>query len=107
MNLKAMVDKDLEASFNLDEFAVETVHYFAGENEKLNVIFDETTDVILEKGEYSGVEATVPSLHLVTSKATNINHKSIFVIDAKTFGVIEIHKQNDSTTKVYLDNQDG
>lgn len=102
-----MIDKDLEASFNLDEFAVETTHYFGDVDEVLNVIFDETTDVILEKGEYSGVEATVPSLQLATSKATNISHKSIFVIDGKTFGVIEIHKQNDSTTKVYLDNQDG
>jgi len=107
MNLEAMIDKDLEASFNLDEFAVEATHYFSDVDEVLNVIFDETTDVILDKGEYNGVEATVPSLQLATSKATNIGHKSIFVVDGKTFGVIEIHKQNDSTTKVYLDNQDG
>lgn len=107
MNLEAMIDKDLEASFNLDEFAVEVTHYFDDVDEVLNVIFDETTDVILDKGEYNGVEATVPSLQLATSKATNIGHKSIFVVDGKTFGVIEIHKQNDSTTKVYLDNQDG
>ena len=115
MNLEAMIDKDLEASFNLDEFAVKATHYFLKESaeaqgdvdEVLNVIFDETTDVILDKGEYNGVEATVPSLQLATSKATNIGHKSIFVVDGKTFGVIEIHKQNDSTTKVYLDNQDG
>jgi len=107
MSLRAMIDKDLEACFNLDEFGVEAVHYFAGVSEILKVIFDETTDVILDKGEYNGVEATVPSLQLATSEATNINHKSIFVIDGETFGVIEIHKQNDNTTKVYLDRQDG
>jgi len=107
MNLRDMIDKDLEASFNLDEFAVEATHYFDDVDEVLNVIFDETTDVILDKGEYNGIEATVPSLQLATSKATNISHKSIFVVDGKTFGVIEIHKQNDNTTKVYLDNQDG
>ena len=107
MSLEAMIDKDLEASFNLDEFAVQATHYFDDVDEVLNVIFDETTDVILEKGEYSGVEATVPSLQVATSKATNIGHKSIFVVAGKTFGVIEIHKQNDNTTKVYLDNQDG
>ena len=102
-----MIDKDLEAVFNLDEFAVQATHYFGDKDEVLNVIFDENTDVILEKGEYSGVEATVPSLEVATSKATNIGHSSIFVVDGKTFGVIEVHKQNNNTTKVYLDNQDG
>ena len=105
MSLKEMIDKDLEASFNLDEFAIETVHYFAGENEELNIIFDEATEVVLDKGEYAGVETTVPSLQLATSKATNISHKSLFVIDGLNYGVIEVHKQNDNTTKVYLDKE--
>lgn len=105
MNLQGMIDKDLEACFDTDEFGVEAVHYFAGENETLNVIFDETTDVVLEKGEYAGVETTVPSLQVATSKAVNINHKSLFVIGEDNLGVIEVHKQNDGTTKVYLDRQ--
>jgi hypothetical protein len=105
MSLKGMIDKDLEASFNLGEFAVEATHYFDDVDEVLNVIFDETTDVILDKGEYNGIEATVPSLQVPTHKANNIKHKSLFMIDGETFGVIEIHKQNDSTTKVYLDKQ--
>ncbi len=98
-----MIDKDLEASFSLDEFGVEAVHTFAGENETLNVIFDETTEVVLDKGEYAGVETTVPSLQLPTFKATNINHKSFFEVDGVSYGVIEVHKQNDGTTKVYLE----
>ena len=105
MNLKGMMDKDLEASFNLDEFAIETVHYFAGENEKLNIIFDEATEVVLEKGEFNGVEALVPSLTVPTSKATNITHKSLFVIDGLNYGVIENPKQKDGTTIVYLEKE--
>lgn len=103
MNLKEMMDKDLEACFNLDEFGIEVVHYFAGENETLNIIFDETTEVILEKGEYEGAEVTVPSLQVQTTKATNINHKSLFVIDGLNYGVIEQPKQKDGTTIVYLE----
>jgi hypothetical protein len=105
MNLQGMIDKDLAACFNKAEFSVEAVHYFAGENEKLDVIFDEKTDVILERGEYAGVETTVPSLQVATSKALNIGHKSLFVIGEDNLGVIEVHKQNDGTTKVYLDRQ--
>lgn len=100
-----MMDKDLEASFNLDEFAILTVHYFAGENEKLNIVFDEATEVVLDKGEFAGVEALVPSLTLPTSKATNITHKSLFVIDGLNYGVIENPKQKDSTTIVYLEKE--
>lgn len=105
MSLQGMIDKDLEACFDIAEFGVEAAHYFAGENETLNVIFDETTDVILEKGEYAGAETTVPSLQVATSQAVNVNHKSLFVIGEDSFGVIELHKQNDGTTKVYLDRQ--
>ena len=105
MSLQGMIDKDLEACFSVNEFAIEVEHYFNHERETIKVIFHETTDVILERGEYAGVETTVPSLHIPTSLATNINHKSLFTIGADTFGVIEVHKQNDSTTKVYLDRQ--
>jgi len=106
MNLQGMIDKDLAACFNVDEFGIATTHYFGVDSsEVLNVVFDETTDVVLQRGEYAGVETTVPSLQVSTSWATNINHKSLFVIGADTFGVIEVHKQNDSTTKVYLDRQ--
>lgn len=105
MSLQGMIDKDLAACFNTDEFGVEVVHNFAGENETLNVIFDETTDVVLERGEYVGVETTVPSLQLLTLVAIKISHKSLFVINQEVFGVIEVHKQNDGTTKVYLDRQ--
>jgi hypothetical protein len=105
MSLKEMMNKDLEASFNLDEFAIETVHYFAGENEKLNIIFDEATEVVLDKGEFTGVEALVPSLTVPTSKATNITHKSLFAIDGLNYGVIENPKQKDGTTVVYLEKE--
>lgn len=101
-----MIDKDLEACFSINEFSIEATHYFgiAG-TEVLNVVFDETTDVVLERGEYAGVETTVPSFVVSTSKASNISHKSLFTIGSDTYGVIEVHKQNDSTTKVYLDRQ--
>jgi len=101
-----MIDKDLTACFSTNDFAIEATHYFgiAG-TEVLNVVFDETTDVVLQRGEYAGVETTVPSLQVSTSLAVNINHKSLFTIDSYTYGVIEVHKQNDSTTKVYLDRQ--
>ena len=104
MSLKGMIDNDLKACFNLSEFAEEVTHYFGVDStETLSVIFDEHTDVILEKGEYAGIEATVPSLQVSTQTALNINHKSLFTIGADTYSVREVHKQNDSTTKVYLE----
>jgi hypothetical protein len=106
MNLQGMINKDLAACFNIGEFGIEATHFFGvASSEVLNVVFDETTDVVLERGEYAGVETTVPALQVSTSLAANINHKSLFIIGANTFGVIEVHKQNDSTTKVYLDRQ--
>ncbi len=101
-----MIDKDLAACFNLGEFADVATHFYGVDStEQLNVIFDETTDVILDKGEYAGIEATVPSLQVSTILAVNINHKSLFTINGFTYSVIEVHKQNDSTTKVYLEKE--
>ena len=106
MSLQGMIDKDLAACFNIYEFGEEVTHYFGVDSsETLNIIFDETTDVILDKGEYAGIETVVPSLQVSTEVATNINHKSLFTIGGLTYGVIEVHKQNDGTTKVYLDRQ--
>ena len=106
MNFKEMLDKDLADSFSLNEFGVEATHYFGVDSiETLNVIFNEATEVVLEKGEFNGVEALVPSLTIPTLKATNITHKSLFVIDGLNYGVIENSKQKDGTTIVYLDKQ--
>ncbi len=106
MDFKEMMHKDLADSFSLGEFGVEAVHYFASENETLNVLFDKTTEVLLDKGEAEGVEATVPSLIVPTSKAVNISYQSLFLIDGTTYGVIEKPHQKDGTTVVYLDVQD-
>ena len=103
MNFKEMIDKDLESCFSLNEFGTEAVHYFNNASEILNVIFDEKTDVVLDKGGYSGIEATVPSLLVNSKRSNNINHDSIFVIDRSEYGVIELEKQSDGTTKIYLD----
>lgn len=101
-----MIDKDLTACFSTDEFAVEAKHYFGVDNdETLNVIFDEATEIVLERGEYAGAETTVPSFQVPTFQAINISKKSLFVIGTNTFGVIEKPKQNDGSTIVYLDRQ--
>ena len=105
MNFKEMIDDDLKACFDNQEFSIVALHYFASEDEELNIFFDEKTDVILEQGEYAGVETTVPSFQIASFKAININHKSLFSINEENFGVIEVHKENDGTTKVYLDRQ--
>ena len=101
-----MMGKDLADSFSLGEFGVEAVHYFASENETLNVLFDEATEVLLDKGGYEGVEAVVPSLTIPTFQAANITNQSLFTIAGISYGVIEKPRQKDGTTIVYLDVQD-
>lgn len=106
MNFKEMMDKDLADSFSLNEFGVEATHYFGVDStETLNVIFDEATEVVLEKGEYAGAEVSVPSFQVPSFQAANIKHKSLFTINGETFGVIEKPKQADGTTIVHLDKQ--
>lgn len=56
MSLEEMMKKDLADSFSLKEFGVKATHYFGADStETLNVIFDEATEVVLEKGEYAGI----------------------------------------------------
>lgn len=103
MSLLETMEKDLDACFSTKEFAVDISHFFEDKSETLSVMFDEKTDVIMDRGEYEGIEATVPSFVIQTSKSSNINHKSIFVIGEENFGVIYPDKKNDETTVVYLE----
>jgi len=103
MNFDEMIEADLS---NCSEFGGVCKHTTNGTTVDLDYLcFDENTDVIFDKGEYEGVETTVPSLTVQTSKASQISHKSILEIDGEVFGVIQAPKQKDGTTIVYLDRQ--
>lgn len=105
MTFKEMMNKDLDACLNLTEFGIASTHTYGELTETLTVVFDKSTDMVLERGEYAGSEASLPALTLNTSKASNINSDSLFLIGTVTYGVIEKNHQKDGTTIVYLDVQ--
>lgn len=108
MSIKNMADKDLS---NCTEFGGICSHTNGSTTVPLQYLcFDENTDVVFDRAEKdgwstSGVETTVPALTVQTTKASLIDHKSLFNIDGEVFGVIEIDKKKDDTTIVYLERQ--
>lgn len=103
MTFDEMIEADLA---NCSEFGGVCNHTINGTTVPLEYLcFDENTEVVFEKDEYSGAETTVPALTVQTTKAGQISHKSILEIDGEIFGVIEIDMKKDNTTIVYLDRQ--
>lgn len=105
MTFDEMIETDLA---NCSEFGGVCNHTINGVTVPLEYIcFDKNTEVVLEKGEYSGVEATVPALSVQTTKAGQITHKSILELDGVMYGVIEKSMRKDNITIVYMDRQNG
>lgn len=100
MTFDEMIETDLAAC---NEFGGKFSHIFDRGTDELDYLcFDEKTDVILEKGEFGGVEATVPTLTIQTTVAAGINHRSSLNIKDIIYEVIEVHKLDDNTTVIYL-----
>ena len=101
MSLKGMMEADLAAC---SEFGGTLTHTLDLVEEPLEYLyFEEETEVILEKGEYEGATAFVPMVAMQTSVAAGVGKKSLLTIDGEVFGVIYPDKQNDGTTKIYLE----
>lgn len=97
------LEADLKQIFSAKELSMSILHKNNMLQEKIDVIFDLKSDVILEHSGYRGSEADVPSITLQTKDAKSITHDSIFIIEDQQYGVIELSHQNGGTTKVYLD----
>lgn len=100
MTFEEMIETDLAAC---SEFGGKFTHTFESGSVELDYLcFDEKTDVILEKGEYGGIEATIPTLTVQTTVAVSINHRSSIEVKNVVYEVTEVHKLDDSTTIIYL-----
>ena len=95
--------RDMDAIFNTAELATQAYHTNATVNEYINVIFDTSSDVVFDSGNYQGAEASVPMITVKTKDTKHITHNSLFTINDQTYGVIEVSHQNSGTTKIYLD----
>ncbi|RYA23901.1 hypothetical protein CRU96_05700 [Malaciobacter halophilus] len=101
MAVEEMIETDLAAC---SEFGGTLTHTLDLVEEQLEYLyFEEETEVILEKGEYEGATAFVPMVAMQTSVAAGVGKKSLLTIDGEVFGVIYPDKQNDGTTKIYLE----
>ncbi|DAB40801.1 MAG TPA: hypothetical protein CFH81_00395 [Sulfurovum sp. UBA12169] len=106
MSFEDMVAADLEACYSTAGFSMTIEHIFAGESEQLAVIFDEFTEVVLDDSSHTGVAVTVPSFSVPAHLAANINLKSSFIINGKTYAPTEKPLQKDGTKTIYLEVQD-
>jgi len=103
MSLKNLMTNDLDTIFKDGfDFTDKATHSFGESSESLNVIFDEEYEAVFEN---KGYESTsfVPCFIVPTSKASNINSQSSFVINTQEFGVVDIQKENNDITRVILD----
>lgn len=101
MSFDSMIEMDLAAC---NEFGGVLIHTKNQISEELGYLtFDAKTDILLQKDDFSEVEAQVPVVTLQKSIATNISHKSTLQIAQVIYGVNEVSHQNDGTTKVFLE----
>ncbi len=103
MSLKNLMANDLDAIFKDGfDFTDKASHNFGESSEFLNVIFDEEYEAVFENKGYE-TTSVVPCFIIPTSKASNIDSQSSFVINTQAFGVVDIQRENNDITRVILD----
>lgn len=101
MALEEMFETDLAAC---SEFGGKLTHTLDDNVVELDYLyFEEETEIVLDKGEGEGSTALVPMVAMQSSLAAGVRNRSLLTIKGEVFGVIYPDKQNDGTTKIYLE----
>ena len=105
MTFEEMIDDDMkEVFFDIEEFSLSITHQYKNGEEMLKVIFDTSSELILDNAtEFGESIATVPSILLKEADTKNISHSSIFIIEDEQYKMTYKNREDTELTRIYLE----